>query len=194
MTDPTDPGPSGVFDHLDDPAAPTPGGDVLSAVVHRGRRIRARRQGMFAAAGAAAVTATVLGGLGLSHAVNAARDSVVTPTQQLTPEPSVSAALPRHHRPGLSVLVPGAGPITGSHRPTPAPSASSGECGAPAQTQSPSPLPSGPIVQPVVPPLLPTASPVACPSESPSPAESPSPSQTPSPAESATPTPTPSAS
>ena len=112
MTDPFGDGPSGIFDHLDDPGAPTPDADVLSSVVHRGRRIRARRQGAFAITGAAAVTAAVFGGLGISHAFNAdrANDRVVTPAVSGTPTASASAKASHRHHSGSVPLVPQGAP------------------------------------------------------------------------------------
>ena len=187
MTGPFDDGPSGIFDHLDDPGAPTPSAEVLSSVVHRGRRIRARRQSAFAITGVAAVIAAVFGGLGISHAFNADRinDKVLTPAGTATPTVSASAKSGRHHHNGNEPLVP-QGPAQGSPiasvpPPTPTPS------GEPCQEQSASPAPTPDGI--FVPPLVPTASPEpVC--GTPSPSESPSPSDSPVPSDSATPTPT----
>jgi len=191
MTGPFDDGPSGLFDHLDDPGAPAPNADVLSSVVHRGRRLRARRQGMFAATGAAAVTAAVIAGLGISHAVNANRsnDKVLPPAASGTPSASASAKSGHHHHSGDSVLVPqGPGPASPiASIPPPTPTPSTPPCEEPSA--NPTPTPGGILV----PPLVPTASPEpGC--GSPSPSESPSPTESPAPSESETPTPTPTSS
>ena len=194
MTGPTDDGPTGFFDHLDDSAPPTPNRDVLDSVVHRGRRIRARRQGVFAASGAAAVAVAVIGGLGISHAVNASgHDRVLTPAGTPTPTLSASPQSSHHRGPGTTIIVPGAGPATSPSAPTTVPS--SGPCGEePAAEPSDSPPPpidvEGPVAQSSVPPLVPTtASPEPCPSESPSESPSPAPSESPSPETSETPEP-----
>jgi hypothetical protein len=181
MTGPNDFGPSGIFDHLDDPGAPAPSQDVLSAVVHRGRRIRARRQGTIAMSGAAAVTAAVFGGLGISHAVNAGpNDSVLPPANSATPSFSATAGAPDRHSPGVSVVVPHGQPASSPASPTLPPSPQ--PCGTAVPTSSPSPLDNGPIVESSVPPLVPSATPEPCLSETPSP--------TPSPTETASPEPT----
>ncbi|HEX4654498.1 MAG TPA: hypothetical protein VH274_02020 [Mycobacteriales bacterium] len=185
MTGPSDDGPSGIFDHLDDAAAPAPGRDVLTSVVHRGRRIRARRQGAFALTGAAAVTAAVLGGLGISHAVDAGRghDTVIIPAVTPTPAASASGRATHHHEPGVAVLVPGAGPATGAASPS---ASAAPPCGEPSA--SPSPVLVGPIVQSSVPPLFPTASPDPCASGSPTPSPSGTTSPTPEPSTTGEPT------
>ena len=187
MTGPFDDGPSGIFDHLDDSGAPTPSAEVLSSVVHRGRRIRARRQSAFALTGVAAVTAAVFGGLGISHAFNADRinDKVVTPAGTATPTVSASAKSGRHHHSGDAVLVPQgptqASPLVSEPPPTPTPTAA--PCEEPSS--SPTTTPDGILV----PQLVPTASPEpVC--GTPSPTESPSPTDSPVPSDSATPTPT----
>lgn len=177
MTDPDEFGPSGIFHHLDDPGAPTPSQDVLSAVVHRGRRIRARRQGTIAMSGAAAVAAAVIGGLGISHAVNAGPNDRVVPADSPTPSASVTAGTHHKKSPGVSVVVPhgqpASSPASPTMPPTPVP------CDSLVATASPAPLVTDPIVQSSVPPLLPTPSPPACTTDSPSP--SPTPSDTASP-------------
>jgi hypothetical protein len=180
VTGPYDDGPSGIFDHLDDPGAAAPGEDMLAAVVHRGRRIRARRQGSIAMSGAAALTAAVLGALGLAHAVNAGGHDSLSPANSATPTVSGSAsATPRPHQPGVAVVAPhdrpASGPASPTMPPTPAP------CGTPEPTSSPQPPADGPIVQASVPPLVPTASPDPCTSGSPSPSPSPSESASPEP-------------
>lgn len=177
MTGPYDDGPSGIFDHLDDPGAPTPSQEALTAVVHRGRRIRARRQSTIAVSGVAAVTAAVLGGLGLSHSVGANHNDTVVPAHSSTPSASASAGGHRGESPGVSVVVPHDQPGSPPASPTPPPNPE--PCGSPLPTSSPSPLPSGPIVEGSVPPLLPTESPQPCSTESPSP--SPTPTETASP-------------
>lgn len=180
MTGPNDFGPSGIFDHLDDPGAPAPSQDTLAAVVHRGRRIRARRQGAIAMSGAAAITAAVIGGLGLSHAVNADRDSIFTPANTPTPSFSASAGPHRSHSPGGTLVVPHGRPASSPASPTFPPSPE--PCATAVPTSSPSPLINGPIAESSVPPLLPTATPESCISETPS--------ATPSPSETASPEPT----
>ena len=188
MTGPYDDGPSGIFDHLDDPGASAPSQETLAAVVHRGRRIRARRQGAIAMSGAAAVTAAVLGGLGLAHSVNASgHDSITTPANSGTPTLSPSASA-RQRPPGGSVVVPHGRPASSPASPTLPPSAQ--PCATDLPTTSPSPLLDGPIAESSVPPLVPTASPEPCPSESPSESPSPSESESPSPEESPTEEPT----
>ena len=185
MTGPYDGDPSGVFDHLDDPGAPAPSSDVLASVVHRGRRIRARRQGVFAATGAVAVTAAVLAGLGISHAVDAGRgNDTVVPAGTPTPFASVSAPARHSPEPGVAVVVPGAGPATSAA----SPSASAGPCDSPSPSTTPGAIINGPLVQSSVPPLLPTSSPGPCATGSPSP--SPSASESPSPEPSTTGEPT----
>jgi hypothetical protein len=193
MTGPYDDGPTGFFDHLDDAAPPAPGREVLDTVVHRGRRIRARRQGMFAASGAAAVAVAVLGGLGISHAVNAGSDRVVTPANTPTPSLSASPQGSHHRRPGDAVLVPRAGQTPNAPSPSTVPSA--GPCGEPQPTPQPSQSPppidvGGPVAQSSFPPIVPSASAEPCPSESPSESPSPSESQSPSPEETPTEEPT----
>lgn len=185
MTGPFDDGPSGIFDHLDDPGAPAPSGDVLASVVHRGRRIRARRQGMFAATGAAAIAVAVVAGLGISHAVDASRsnDKLLTPAGTPTPFASVSAPARHHPSPGVAVVVPGAGPATSAASPSASPSTG---CEEPTPSSSPSPFVNGPIAQSSVPPLFPTATPQPCPSAAPSESPSPSSSESPSPGPSPT--------
>jgi hypothetical protein len=185
MTGPYDDGPSGIFDHLDDPGAPAPNADVLASVVHRGRRIRARRQGAFAVTGAVAITVAVVAGLGISHAVNASRGhDTLVPAGTPTPVPSVSAHLKRHQEPGTSVLVPGAGPATGAASPSVTPSPV--PCGTASPSDTTGSIIRGPFPQSSVPPLVPTAAPEPCASESPSPSPSPTPSETASPEPSAT--------
>src|SRR4051795_11813387 len=133
---------SSFFDHLDDPAPPAAGRDTLDSVVHRGRQIRTRRQGMFAAGSVAAVTAAVIGGLGISHAVsaNGPHDSVAPPLHSATASPSES---PKHKHGGGAVVVPGGGtsPQPGG-RPTTQPSAGTG-CGGggPPAASAPPPPP-----------------------------------------------------
>lgn len=177
MTGPDDFGPSGIFDHLDDPGAPAPNQDVLASVVHRGRRIRARRQGIIATSGAAAVAVAVIGGLGISHAVSSGRDSVFIPADTPTPSVSTSASPHRGHSPGVAVVVPHGRPASSPASPTLPPSPE--PCATAVPTSSPSPLVNGPISEPSVPPLVPTATPEPCVSETPTP--SPSPSETASP-------------
>jgi hypothetical protein len=187
MTGPYDDGPTGIFDHLDDPGAPTPSQEMLTAVVHRGRRIRARRQSTIAMSGAAAVTAAVLGGLGISHAVNAGdQDRLLTPANTPTPSVSASAGAGRPHRsPGIAIVAPHGLPASIPASPTLPPSPP--PCGAVAPSSS-SPLANGPIVESSVPPLLPAESPEPCASESPGPSESPAPSESPTPTPTETPT------
>lgn len=207
MTGPYDDGddPTGLFDHLDDPAAPTPGREVLTSVVHRGRRLRARRQSALALTGAAGVALAVLGGLGLSHEVDAGRgrDSVITPAQ--TPTPFASVSVPAHpHRPtGVAVIVPGAGPARGRTTHPAAPPApgcagtGSGPGSAPASSSPPGPTPEpsagGTGVEPSP---EPTTSAVPCPTASPSgePTDLPSPSPSGTPAATDSPSPEPSQS
>jgi hypothetical protein len=191
MTGSFDDGPSGIFDHLDDPGAPTPSADVLSSVVHRGARLRARRQSLFAATGAAAVTAAVFGGLGISHGLNAQsnHDRLVSPATSGTPSASASAKSGHHHHSGDAVLVPkgptAGSPIASAPPPSPTPSAPP-PCEEPSA--SPTPTPGGIIV----PPLVPTWSPApVCGTPSPTPSESPNPSDSPTQSDSATPTPSP---
>jgi hypothetical protein len=197
MTGPDDDGPTGIFDHLDDPGAPTPRQEMLTAVVHRGRRMRARRQSAIAMSGAAAVTAAVLGGLGIAHAVNAGgQDRLLntTPANSSTPTVSASTGAGRHHSSdGVAIVAPHGRPASSPASPTMPPSP--GPCGTPVPSSSPSPLVNGPIVESSVPPLLPTASPEPCASESPGPSESPTPgeSSTPTPSETPTTEPSPSA-
>src|SRR4051794_32848725 len=149
MTGPYDDGPTGIFDHLDDPGAPTPSQEMLTAVVHRGRRMRARRQSAIAMSGAAAVTAAVLGGLGISHAVNAGPSDKLLPANSATPSFSASATAPRgSHTPGVSVVVPHGRPASSPASPTMPPSAE--PCGTPVPSSSP--LVDGPIVESSVPP------------------------------------------
>ena len=190
MTGPYDDGPTGFFDHLDDAAPPAPGREVLDTVVHRGRRIRARRQGMFAASGAAAVAVAVIGGLGISHAVNAGgSDRVVTPATSITPTVSASPGDKHHRQPGDAVLVPRAGQTPNAPTPSPTPSAACGEEPQPTPQPSQSPPPidvGGPVAQSSFPPIVPSASAEPCPSESPSESPSPSESESPSPEESPT--------
>src|SRR5438045_3108889 len=107
-----DPG-EGFFDHLDDPGAPVPGGHALDTVMLRGRHLRARRRAAFATSMAAAATAAVIGGLGISHALNAdgSGDTIVPPANSQTPSSSVtpSKSPGHHHGGGGQVLTPGAG-------------------------------------------------------------------------------------
>jgi len=190
MTGPDDSGPSGIFDHLDDPGAPAPSQDLLAAVVHRGRRIRARRQGAIAMSGAAAITAAVIAGLGLSHAVNADRDSIFTPANTPTPSFSASAGPHRSHSPGVAVVVPHGRPASSPASPSLPPSPE--PCDSMFATATPSPLVNGPIVESSVPPLLPTSSPPACTSDSPSPSPTPSETASPEPTTTGEPTSSPS--
>lgn len=190
-------GPTGFFDHLDDPAPPTPARATLDSVMHRGRRLRARRHAIVGASSAAAVTVLVLGGLGLSRAITADRshDKLVTPLSSTTPSPSLSAG---GHKPGSGGNGPAVvGPRAGGHRPSSSPSPASpspGPCDVPSESPSPAPPADagGPLPEPTLPPLVPTPTATPCPSESPSESPSPSASPTESPSDSAEPTAAPS--
>jgi hypothetical protein len=188
-----DPG-EGFFDHLDDASAPSPGRDVLDSVVHRGRQLRTRRQIAWTTSAMAGITAVVIGGLGISHAIRADGTSDgIEPAQ--TSSPSVTAtASPSHHKkhggnggqavgPGAT-LQPGAQPsATISVTPSTAPSPG-GTC-APEATPT-----SGTVVDPSLPPLAPPPSPTCAPVESPSP--TPSETASPEPTDSTEPTTSPS--
>jgi hypothetical protein len=194
-----DPG-DGFFDHLDDGAAPVPGRETLDSVLHRGRHIRSRRHTLFAASGAVAVAGLVLGGFGISHAVNAdhSHDSIVpihSPSESASPNltPSTSprvdqtlvagGGVPRRSPqvPHESPAPPAPSTTPCGTGPTASPSGAPGLAPAPAAADTPSPVSS--TSEP--------PSPVACPSESSTPAPTASPSA--SPDDSATPdaTPTP---
>ena len=185
MTGPYDDGASGIFDHLDDPAGAAPSRDVLEAVVHRGRRLRARRQGAIAMSGAAAVAAAVLGGLGIANSVNAGGHDSLSPADSGSPSVTASAtASPRHHgQGGVAIVAPHGRPASRAASPTLPPT--SGPCATATPAPSTSPLVDGPIAESSVPPLFPTATPDPC-----AVPESPSPSESPTPTDSATPTPT----
>jgi hypothetical protein len=179
MTDPDD-GASGIFDHLDDPGGSTPSRETLAAVVHRGRRIRARRQGAIAMSGAAAVTAAVLGGLGLAHTVDAGGHDSLSPAGSATPGVTAPASAgPHHRRSGVAIVAPHGRPASNAGSPTPPRTPTS--CVTAVPTSSPSPSADDPVLQASVPPLLPPPSPEPCASESPSPTESPSESASPEP-------------
>ena len=194
MTGPYDDGPTGFFDHLDDAAPPAPGREVLDSVVHRGRRIRARRQTTFAASGAAAVAVAVIGGLGISHAVNADRShDKLVPANSPTPTLSATPSEKSSRQPGDAVLVPRAGQTPTA--PSPSTEPTTVPCGEPQPTPQPSQSPppidvGGPVAQSSFPPIVPSATPEPCPSESPSSSPSPSESESPSPDESPTEEPT----
>jgi hypothetical protein len=192
MTGPYDDDPTGMFDHLDDAAPPGATGETLAAVSRRGRRIRARRQSAFAVTGAAAVTAAVFAGLGVSHAVNAehGHDRLLSPAGTATPNPTASGHSGGHRQPGVAVVGPRGAPApTTVATPPPTPSPAS-PCDQPNPSASPSPTAGGVILP--APPFVTTASPApVC--ASPSPSQSPSPSESPSSSESSTPTPSPTA-
>ena len=182
MTDPDE----GFFSHLDDPAAPMPGRDALDGVVRRGRQLRARRRTAWAVTGAAGVTAAIVGGLGISQALdtNTANDRVVGPLQ--TPSPSTSATNePRHkkHSDGGTTVVPG-GVQPGIGHPRTSPPTSTeptpvDECASPSASPE---APEDPLSEPSIPPLVPTPSPTCVPgSASPSPTESVTPTDSPQP-------------
>ena len=193
MTD-RDPG-EGFFDHLDDPSWPAPGNDRLDAVVRRGRHLRARRRSAWAASAAAGVTLAVVGGLGISHAINATGpdDRVFQPAG-----PSGSASAPgtghrRHHQGGGNqVLLPGGSPAPGSRpagiasTPAAAPSPT-GNCPPVTTGESPAsePLP-GASLPSLAPSPTPTCEPAASPSATPSETGSPAPTDTAEPTSSPT--------
>lgn len=127
----------GVFGHLDDPTAPAPTADTLGSVVQRGRHIRARRRSLFAASGAAAALVVVVGGIGVSRALDASadHDSVIPAvTGSATPDPTRT---PRKHASGddADVVSPAALPDAGLHRP-------GGKATSPAPAPCDSPDPS----------------------------------------------------
>ena len=196
-----DPG-EGFFDHLDDAGWSAPGNDALPNVLRRGRQLRTRRRTILATSTAVGVTAAVLGGLGVSHALNAdgSGDTVVPPanhSQSVTASPTPSG----HHRHhggggGNQVLLPGATQAPGAH-----PSgAASTPPPAPAPTDSCAPAAgagssgSDPVTGATLPPLAPTPSesPSCAPSATPSP--TPSDSGSPEPTDSAEPTTSPTSS
>ena len=197
-----DPG-EGFFDHLDDPSGNAPHADSLPAVMRRGRQLRARRRATWTASAAAGVTVAVIGGLGVSHALNSAggpNDSV----QPIDNGPSATAtATPgKHHRGdgkggdgGTQVIGPDGPLAPGTHKttspsPTTVPSPAD-SCAAAAAGETPVARPA--VTGATLPPLAPsptasssceptTPSPTTSPSESATaePTDSPQPSQTPS--------------
>ena len=188
-----DPG-EGFFDHLDDPGWPSPGSDRLDAVVRRGRHLRARRRSAWAASATAGVALAVVGGLGISHAINATGpdDRVFQPAGP-SGSASATASGPRHHHRGggNQVLLPGGSAAPGAQpsgfasTPAAAPSPT-GSC-PPVTGESPAsePLP-GATLPPLAPSPTPTCEPAATPSAPPSETGSPAPTDTAEPTSSPT--------
>jgi hypothetical protein len=186
----------GYFSHLDDPSWSAPAGDALPTVMRRGRQLRARRRTTFAASATLGLTAAVIGGLGISHAIQAdgTNDGVFQPANSTSPTATASGR--GHHRGGgnddnggSQVLEPRAG---GGHGVRPLPGASSpGTQPSPADTcgdatggESP---PADPLAEASLPPLAPSPTP-SCEPASPTPSATPTDSASPEPTDSAEPT------
>jgi hypothetical protein len=186
-----DPG-EGYFSHLDDPSWSAPTGDALPTVMRRGRQLRARRRTTFAASATLGMTAAVIGGLGISHAIRAdgTSDHVVPPANSASP--SATASDRGHHRGGnggpqvigpRATSGPRVRPVPGGSTPGTEPTA--GEtCGEVAAAESPQ---ADPVLGASLPPLAPSPTP-SCEPATPTPSATPSESASAEPTDSAEPT------